>query len=49
MVWKRYDFVFIILDGKSPADEEVLIAVGITVEGEKIILGFVQTASENAA
>ncbi|MFQ5750913.1 MAG: transposase [bacterium] len=44
---EKYDFVSIILDGKSLADEQVLIAVGITVEGEKIILGFVQTASEN--
>ena len=45
---EKYDFVSILLDGKSLADEEVLIAVGITLEGEKIILGFVQTASENA-
>ncbi len=45
---EKYDFVSIILDGKSLADEQVLIAVGITVEGDKIILGFVQTASENA-
>ncbi len=45
---EKYDIVSILLDGKSLADEEVLIALGITVEGEKIILGFVQTASENA-
>lgn len=29
------------------ADDEMVIAVGITVEGTKVILGFVQTATEN--
>ena len=43
-----YDFVTVILDGKSLADEQILIAVGVTVDGQKVILGFEQTATENA-
>ena len=45
---EKYDFVTVILDGKSLADEQVLIAVGVTVDGHKVILGFEQTATENA-
>ena len=45
---ERYDFVTIILDGKSLADQQILIAVGVTIEGQKVILGFEQTATENA-
>jgi transposase-like protein len=42
-----YDIVAIFLDGKSFAKEEMLIALGITLSGEKIILGFAQTGTEN--
>jgi len=42
-----YDLVALVLDGKSFADEEMIIALGITLEGDKILLGFVQAASEN--
>lgn len=42
-----YDFVALILDGKRFAEDELVIAVGITVTGEKVILGLVQTATEN--
>ncbi len=45
---EKYDFVTIILDGKSLAEQQVLIAVGVTVDGQKVILGFEQTATENA-
>lgn len=45
---EKYDFVSIILDGKSLAEEQVLIVVGVTVDGQKVILGFEQTATENA-
>ena len=45
---KKYDFVTIILDGKSLAEQQVLIAIGVTVDGQKVILGFEQTATENA-
>jgi len=42
-----YDIVAIFLDGKSFAAEEMVIALGITLTGEKVILGFAQTATEN--
>lgn len=42
-----HDFVVVILDGKRFAEDEMVIAVGITVEGKKVILGIVQTATEN--
>lgn len=42
-----YDLVALVLDGKTFADEEMLIALGITLNGDKVLLGFVQTATEN--
>jgi transposase-like protein len=42
-----YDLVAVVLDGKRFAADEMVLAVGVTVQGEKVILGFVQTASEN--
>ena len=41
-----YDLVALFLDGKSFADEEVIIALGVTLDGQKIPLGFVQAATE---
>jgi putative transposase len=41
------DIVALFLDGKSFAKEEMLIALGITLSGEKVILGFAQTGTEN--
>lgn len=41
------DFVALVLDGKTCADDAMVIALGITVQGEKVLLGFVQTATEN--
>lgn len=43
----RDEFVALVLDGKTFADDAMVIALGITLRGEKVILGFVQTASEN--
>ena len=43
----EYDLVALFVDGKTFADEEMIIALGITLEGEKIPLGFIQAASEN--
>jgi transposase-like protein len=43
-----YDLVAVLLDGKVFGTDEVVIALGITITGEKVILGFVQTGSENA-
>jgi len=42
-----YEFVALLLDGKTFAEDAILIALGITLIGEKVILGFVQTATEN--
>lgn len=42
-----YDVVVLLLDGKTFAEDEIVIALGITVTGEKVLLGFVQTATEN--
>jgi transposase-like protein len=43
----RYDLVALILDGKTFAEDEMVAAVGVTITGEKVLLGFVQTATEN--
>ena len=42
-----YDFVTLFIDGKSFADEEIVIALGVTMDGQKIPLGFVESATEN--
>jgi transposase-like protein len=42
-----YDVVALLLDGKTFAADEMVVALGITLTGEKVVLGFVQTASEN--
>ncbi len=43
----RYDMVALLLDGKTFAEDEMVMALGVTVTGEKVLLGFVQTATEN--
>ena len=43
----RHDLVALLLDGKTFAEDEMVTAVGVTITGEKILLGFVQTATEN--
>jgi putative transposase len=42
-----YDLVALILDGKTFAADAMVIALGITLQGEKLLLGFVQTGTEN--
>jgi len=42
-----YDLVALVLDGKTFAADEMIIALGITLQGEKLLLGFVQTGTEN--
>ena len=42
-----YDLVAVLLDGKTFAEDEMVLAVGVTIQGEKVVLGFVQTATEN--
>jgi len=43
-----HDVVALFLDGKSFGEDEMVIAVGVTLEGKKVVLGMVETASENA-
>ena len=42
-----YDFVALILDGKRFGSDEMVIALGVTRDGRKILLGFIQTGAEN--
>ena len=42
-----YDLVALFLDGKTLGDDQMVIGLGVTLEGEKAVLGFVQTATEN--
>lgn len=44
---EKYDFVAIIIDGKRFADDGLMVALGITLEGSKIVLGIEQMATEN--
>ena len=37
-----------VLDGKSFAEDEMVVALGVTTKGDKVFLGFVQTDTENA-
>jgi len=42
-----HDFVAIFLDGKRFAEDGIIIALGVTLKGEKVILGLTQASSEN--
>ena len=44
-----HDLVAIIIDGKRFKDDEMIVALGVTVEGRKVLLGFTQAATENAS
>ena len=44
---ESYDFVALFLDGKTFGTDEMVIALGVTMEGRKVPLGFVQTGTEN--
>jgi transposase-like protein len=41
------DFVALFMDGKTFAEDEMVIALGVTLTGKKVIIGLVQTATEN--
>lgn len=43
-----YDFVGLWIDGKSQAREQIVIALGLTMQGEKVPLGFIQATTENS-
>jgi putative transposase len=42
------DIVTVFLDGKTFAEDTLVVALGVTMEGRKIPLDFVQTGTENA-
>lgn len=42
-----YDLVALFLDGKTFGEDQMVIGLGVTLEGDKVVLGFVQTATEN--
>lgn len=39
--------VAIILDGKTFSQDDLIVAIGVTVVGQKVVLGFVETTTEN--
>ncbi len=41
------EWLVLVIDGKTFAADQVVVALGVTTTGEKRILGLVQTASEN--
>jgi putative transposase len=44
----KHDIVAIFLDGKHfSTDHEIVVALGVTLTGEKIILGMIETSTEN--
>lgn len=45
---EAYDFICIFIDGKRYADQGILVALGITMDGEKIILDIEQSHSESS-
>ena len=44
---EKEDVVAVFVDGKSFAEDGIIIAVGVTLEGKKTVLGFIQSASES--
>jgi transposase-like protein len=43
----KYDFIALIIDGKYLSKDNIIIALGVTITGVKIPLGFVQATTEN--
>jgi len=43
----KYDFIGLVIDGKYLQREQVVIALGITMDGIKIPLGFIHTTTED--
>jgi transposase-like protein len=44
-----YDIVAIVIDGKTFAENQIVVALGVTFSGEKMILGFIEANTENHA
>jgi len=45
---ETYDFVSIFIDGKYLAKEQIMIVLGVTMQGEKVPIGFAQMHTENS-
>jgi len=45
---EQYDLTAIIVDGKTFASDQMIVALGIDINGVKIPLGFIQTSTENS-
>jgi len=45
---KQYDIVAIFIDAKRYADDGLMVSVGVTMDGEKIVLGVEQSHNENS-
>ncbi len=45
---KQYDFIAIFIDAKRYADDGLMVGLGITIAGRKIILGVEQSHNENS-
>ena len=43
-----FDLVAMVIDGKGFAEDTMVTALGITIEGKKVFLGVVQSSTENA-
>jgi putative transposase len=43
----EYDFTAIVMDGKTFGEDEIIMAIGVTIEGKKVTLGIIQTGTEN--
>lgn len=44
----RYDIIAIFIDAKRYAEDGIMVALGVTIDGEKIILGIEQIHNENS-
>jgi transposase-like protein len=42
-----HDIVALFVDGKTFGENEMVIALGITIDGDKVLLGFIETSTEN--
>jgi putative transposase len=44
---EKYDFIALLLDGKKFGNDGILVALGITLTGEKVMLGIIESDTEN--
>ncbi|MFC2084401.1 transposase [Bacteroidota bacterium] len=44
----KYEFIALVIDGKYLSRDNIVIALGITMTGIKVPLGFIQTTTENS-